>query len=1239
MALGYVCVRCNSKYGLVPASRRCPKCGGAVTETASGPTAEDVLDRNLRFASTAVEKGFLSPEQIMELVGSDELSHGMSIETVVQNQKLLSAAQVVDILHSMGEEPAAEETKSEEAPPAEETVPPPAPTPEPAPPAPEPAPQAQPAAATDLDPSVTRLHCKACGAKLKIRNYISTKRYNCPMCKAVLPPSSPTVSVPASPSEPTRPQTTVRTVVKGPSPFTKKPDPPKAPAAQSQTQKLKPVAAPPAEESSSMPPPVPKHPEPQSSGMAASHLDKLRALAKPPPVEDPAPAPKAETSGRLPKVEAPVSEPAANVETPSQPPKLESPAPTEPLPPPVETPAPAEPPAKAETSSALPKVETPPPEPVPPTVEPPQAETPVPPPAPEPEKIEEPPPTEVPAPKEATPPPSKAQEPEEEKAEEVPAEELFSKASAAPASEDSSLSDTSEVETPKSAEDKPTRQVPIMADAGPDPSTAMTQQIPKRRGSWLLVTLLVLSLVALAYFNLGPILQREYHLHQARTAYAAGDYGQALELCQKAIDLGAKDVDTLKLRDECTEKLKGPPPPPPPPPPDPMAAKIEQVKPLVTLAQQALDAALALRKAEARTWNGPEWTSQLLSSIEATSQALSIIPDYPPALALRGRTRVLLGKRDAGLQDLQTAADADPENLSVRFTLGVCHLEQLMADLDRAGDSSELAWIRRGQQDARAALVKLLEPAASDEALKRRVEVIRLFLEGQFEQAIQSCEAAGSESKEFYLWIMAASQMERGHFDAALQTLQAGLQAAPFDLHLLSTASRALQELNQAKDLADVANRALDIQPADALMIRRRGWALVDQDQPDDGLRELSRAIDMTPNDPIALAMRARAYLKLNRLQDALADLTQALKIDASFEPGYAWRAVVQASLGQQEPADEDLKKSEELDAKSALLYFARAQVLLIRKDTAAALEALNKFVEQKPSIDALLLRAKLRREQGDARGAEEDLTRVIERTGARADVYARRAAARRALNDAAGEMEDLNRALELDPKLGGAYYARARRLAEEGKIDEAVSDLRRAEENGVSDAGLFLLRGQLREKGQDFQGALEDYGRALERDAKAQAALMGRARMRDQMNDTPGAIEDLSRLIQEDEKNFEAILLRGVLRGKAADPIGALDDFGKAVALRPDDPGALFERGAARFRRGDWELAIQDLTKSLAADDKNASAVRLRGESLMKMERFADALKDLQRAVELDPTLEPALKPLIEEAKNKSGY
>ena len=41
----------------------------------------------------------------------------------------------------------------------------------------------------------------------------------------------------------------------------------------------------------------------------------------------------------------------------------------------------------------------------------------------------------------------------------------------------------------------------------------------------------------------------------------------------------------------------------------------------------------------------------------------------------------------------------------------------------------------------------------------------------------------------------------------------------------------------------------------------------------------------------------------------------------------------------------------------------------------------------------------------------------------------------------------------------------------------------------------------------------------------------------------------------------------------------------------------------------------------------------------ILKLQRYVESLKDLQRAVELDPTLEPALKPLIEEAKNKSGY
>ena len=82
-----------------------------------------------------------------------------------------------------------------------------------------------------------------------------------------------------------------------------------------------------------------------------------------------------------------------------------------------------------------------------------------------------------------------------------------------------------------------------------------------------------------------------------------------------------------------------------------------------------------------------------------------------------------------------------------------------------------------------------------------------------------------------------------------------------------------------------------------------------------------------------------------------------------------------------------------------------------------------------------------------------------------------------------------------------------------------------------------------------------------------------------------------------------------------------------------------LLERGIVYFRQSEFEKAVEDLTKTLAADEKNASACRTRGESFLKLKRFSEALKDLQRAVELDPTLEPALKPLIEEAKKESGY
>jgi tetratricopeptide (TPR) repeat protein len=1290
MALGYVCVGCDSKYGLAPASRRCPKCGGAVTETASGPTAEDILERNLRFASTAVEKGFLTPEQIMELVGSDELSQGAnSIETVVQKRGLLSAAQVVEILHDMGEEPDAERSENTEEP---------APPSEP-PPAQEPAPASVSSqSTTDLDPSVTRLKCNSCGAKLKIRNYLSTKKYTCPMCKSMLSPATPTAAVapptaaPATSGGPTRPPT-VRTVVKGPSPF-KKPDAPKPPANQSRTQKLPPVAEPPPEEK----PPERKADVPRG-------LEKLMKMRPQPPISD-----------RLPEPLAPVQEkPAATeqpVETKSEPPveppkaveeKIEeapviplfqmptadesTPAKPEPkpleekteMPPPPpsttieaseqghppalsETPSPeqsrgdeeASPPAMSDPSTSVgqgheieaSRTEQPtaPIEAVEketeirPAESPREAKTEIEPPV----KIDLPPPplpedeekAELAPPEE---PPKSEDEERADLAPEQPEEPELPTPPPAPSliPEEEKEEDTA---TAANSEERPTSEVPIIpegtATAATDASTAMTQQIPRRRGSWFLVVLLLAALGALGYFNVWPMIQqsmeRQDVLERGRDAYIKGQYKEARDLLKKAIDLGAVDPETKKAYDDCVERLKEPPPP------DEKMVKREQIKPLVKQAQDHLEQALKLRTG--KSWNPDEWNMRLASGIEAATRADTILPDQPEVLMLRGRLRVLMRRREEGLQDLQKAAKANPENPNAWFLLGLCQFEQLMSELDRAGDPSELRWIRRRQKEQMENLSNLMNQAAGDDALKRRVEAIKVFIQGDFQETIRQCEGAVNNN-DFFFWLMAASYMETGRYDAAVNSINSGLEAAPFDAMLLATAARALDELNRAKDLLDITQRGLEIQPGAPLFILRRGRALVEVGQSDEGLRELGRATELSPRDPIVWTARALAFMKLNRLQEALEDLNKALGLETDFEPAYDWRAVVQATLGAQEAADADLKKAEELDAKSPLLMFARAQVLLVRKDPAGALKALNDSLEQALTSHALSLRAQLRMEQNDAKGAEEDLTQLIARTGSLADLHFRRAQARSRLGDKPGESSDLDRAIALDPHLGRAYFVRAQRRAEAGQADDALKDLRHAEEDGVSDAELYLLRGRLREQKNELREAADDYTRALEKNPKMAAAFMARALARDRLNNTPGAIEDLSTVLLLDGKHFDAILARGRFRAKAGDPIGALEDLAKALALKPDDPAALFERGAALFRQSEWEKSIEDLTKVLAANDKLAPALRLRGEAFFKLQRYAEALKDLQRAVELDPSLEPVLKPLIEEAKNKAGY
>ena len=113
---------------------------------------------------------------------------------------------------------------------------------------------------------------------------------------------------------------------------------------------------------------------------------------------------------------------------------------------------------------------------------------------------------------------------------------------------------------------------------------------------------------------------------------------------------------------------------------------------------------------------------------------------------------------------------------------------------------------------------------------------------------------------------------------------------------------------------------------------------------------------------------------------------------------------------------------------------------------------------------------------------------------------------------------------------------------------------------------------------------------------------------------------------------------MRGYAKQCKGDYDGALADQERAVQLNPNDDSSVYRnRGFVRDLKGDYDGAIADQSRAIAIDAKDARAYTYRGRAKQHKGDFDGALDDYRNAVDLNPTLQSTLTPLIERAKAKT--
>jgi tetratricopeptide (TPR) repeat protein len=176
----------------------------------------------------------------------------------------------------------------------------------------------------------------------------------------------------------------------------------------------------------------------------------------------------------------------------------------------------------------------------------------------------------------------------------------------------------------------------------------------------------------------------------------------------------------------------------------------------------------------------------------------------------------------------------------------------------------------------------------------------------------------------------------------------------------------------------------------------------------------------------------------------------------------------------------------------------------------------------------------------------------------------------------------------------------------------------------------LMLLSWSLNER-EEWRAGLAAANRAIEIDATSAWAYCGRGDSLRALNDLPGAITAYEKAACLDPAYPDPSWRLGDLFRVTGEPAKAADSYREAAGREGTAVGLLRLGGCLRGLNDElgataaFQAAIEWYQKSIDRDSRDATALHGRGEGLWQLHQYAEAEQAYLRAIESNPTFEPA--------------
>jgi tetratricopeptide (TPR) repeat protein len=216
---------------------------------------------------------------------------------------------------------------------------------------------------------------------------------------------------------------------------------------------------------------------------------------------------------------------------------------------------------------------------------------------------------------------------------------------------------------------------------------------------------------------------------------------------------------------------------------------------------------------------------------------------------------------------------------------------------------------------------------------------------------VAQAEHAQDATDELNRILKGASDLfDLGRYEEVLEALDKAIELNPNDALAWTNRGKVLRNLGRYNEALEALDKAIELNPNDALAWNNRGAALHNLGRYDETLEAYDKAIELNPNYALARTNRGAILHSLGRYDEALESFDKAIELDPNYTDAWYNLGLALSDLGRSDEALDAYDKAIKLDPKYAKAWNNRGAVLIGLGRNDEALEACDKAIELDPN-------------------------------------------------------------------------------------------------------------------------------------------------------------------------------------------------------------------------------------------------------------------------------------------------